>query len=96
MHIREFQNLIKEMYWHKDARRSAEANFIYLVEEVGELGSAIVKGNRKLIEEELADAFAWLVTVANALSIDIEEVALKRYGGSCPKCRANPCRCSTK
>jgi len=96
MHIREFQNLIKEMYWHKDLQRSAEANFIYLVEEIGELGSAIVKGDRKLMEEELADAFAWLVTVANALSIDIEEAALKRYGGGCPKCGANPCRCSSK
>jgi len=96
MHIREFQNLIKEMYWHKDVQRSVEANFIYLVEEIGELGSAIVKGDRELIEEELADAFAWLVTVANALSIDVEEATLKRYGWSCPKCRANPCRCLTK
>jgi NTP pyrophosphatase (non-canonical NTP hydrolase) len=96
MHIRDFQNLIKEMYWHKDTQRSVEVNFIYLIEEIGELGNAIVKRDRKLIEEELADVFAWLVTVANVLSIDIEEVALRRYGESCPKCRANPCRCLTK
>ncbi len=96
MHIREFQSLIKEMYWHKDSQRSAEANFIYLVEEVGELGSAIVKGDRKHMEEELADVLAWLVSVANALSIDIEEAALKRYGKVCPKCGQNPCICSSK
>ncbi len=96
MHIREFQNLIREMYWHKDSQRSVEVNFMYLVEEIGELGSAIVKGDRKLIEEELADAFAWLVTVANALSIDMEEITLRRYGVSCPKCGSNPCKCSTK
>lgn len=96
MHIREFQNHIKEMYWHKDSRRSPEANFVYLVEEIGELGSAIIKGDRKHIEEELADALAWLVSVANALSIDIEEVTLRRYGRNCPKCGENPCCCSMK
>lgn len=96
MHIREFQTLIKDMYWHKDSQRPVEANFMYLVEEIGELGSAIVKGDRRLIEEELADAFAWLVSVANALSIDIEEVALRRYGRNCPKCGSSPCQCLTK
>ena len=96
MHIREFQALIKEMYWHKDSRRSAEANFIYLVEEIGELGSAIVKGDKKHMEEELADSLAWLVSVANALSIDIEDAALKRYGKTCPKCGKKPCECSIK
>ncbi|MEM4576853.1 MAG: MazG nucleotide pyrophosphohydrolase domain-containing protein [Candidatus Nezhaarchaeales archaeon] len=96
MHIREFQALVKDMYWHKDSQRPIEANFVYLVEEIGELGSAIVKGDRKLIEEELADALAWLVSVANALSIDIEEAALRRYGKNCPKCGGSPCRCLTK
>ena len=87
---------IRDRYWHKDSKRSVEANFIYLVEEVGELGSAIVKGDRALIEDELADALAWLVSVATALSVDIEEVALRRYGSSCPRCGKNPCVCNRK
>ncbi|MCS7140021.1 MAG: nucleotide pyrophosphohydrolase [Candidatus Nezhaarchaeota archaeon] len=96
MHIREFQELIREMYWHKDSQRPVEANFIYLIEEIGELGSAIIRGDKKSMEEELADALAWLVSVANALSIDIEEAALKRYGRSCPKCGKRHCECVIK
>ncbi|MDI9619835.1 MAG: MazG nucleotide pyrophosphohydrolase domain-containing protein [Candidatus Nezhaarchaeota archaeon] len=94
MQIKEFQALMKEVYWHKDSKRTPEANFIHLVEEVGELGSAIIKGNGKQVKEELADVLAWLVSLANTLSINIEEAAIERYGSCCPKCGGRPCNCN--
>ncbi|RLF11158.1 MAG: nucleotide pyrophosphohydrolase [Thermoprotei archaeon] len=93
MHIGEFQDMIRRLYWHKDSKRGVEKNFIHLVEEIGELGRAIVDGNREAIESELADSLAWLVTMANVLDVNIEEAALSKYNNVCPKCGSSPCSC---
>ena len=95
MQIGEFEDMIRRVYWHRDSRRSVEQNYIHLVEEVGELGSAIMKGDRVLIEDELADTFAWLVTVAAVLKVDLDKVATGRYNNSCPKCQSLPCKCTS-
>lgn len=86
--------MIRSIYQDRDVRRGVHKNFIHLIEEVGELGSSIIRADRGAIEEELADVLAWLVTVANVLDIDLEGVAVARYANSCPKCRSNPCTCS--
>ena len=44
MTLREFQALIREMYHDKDAARGVEGTFMWLVEEVGELASALRGG----------------------------------------------------
>jgi NTP pyrophosphatase (non-canonical NTP hydrolase) len=85
--------MVGRIYWRRDSRRSVEQNYIHLVEEVGELGSAIVRGDRASIEEELADTLAWLVTVAAVLKVDLGKVATRRYNNACPKCRSLPCKC---
>ena len=95
MQIGEFEDMIRRVYWHRDSRRSVEQNYIHLVEEVGELGSAILKGDRVLIEDELADTFAWLVTVAAVLKVDLDKAATGRYNNSCPKCQSLPCKCTS-
>ncbi len=93
MHICEFQNMIRRIYWHKDEARGVEKNFIHLVEEVGELGRAIIDGDPASIKSELADTLAWLATVANVLQVDLEEAALSKYCNICPKCGSSPCKC---
>lgn len=93
MHIREFQDMIRRIYWHRDESRGLEKNFIHLVEEIGELGKAIMGGDLNSIKSELADALAWLATVANVLHVDLEEAATSKYCNICPKCGGSICHC---
>jgi NTP pyrophosphatase (non-canonical NTP hydrolase) len=92
MQIREFQRQIERIYLEKDRARGIEGTFRWFVEEVGELARAMRRGNHVGLQEEFADAFAWLSTMASICGIDLEEAAGK-YAGGCPKCGATPCRC---
>jgi NTP pyrophosphatase (non-canonical NTP hydrolase) len=93
MHIGEFQDMIRRIYWHRDEPRGVERNYVHLVEEIGELGRAIVDGDLESIKSELADSLAWLATVANVLKVNLEEAALSKYCNVCPKCSSSPCTC---
>ena len=92
MDLREFQQTIRRTYHERDAGRGIGKTFMWFTEEVGELAQAIRKGDRAAQEHELADALAWLTTVANLCEIDLSEAA-KRYAAGCPRCRAIPCAC---
>ena len=43
MEIREFQQLIRDIYFQKDNQRGVQGTFLWFVEEVGELAEAIGK-----------------------------------------------------
>ena len=79
MEIREAQELIRKAYFERDSRRGLYPTFTWLVEEVGELADSILKGDEKSRMEELADVFAWLLSVANLLNIDVEEAFKRKY-----------------
>ncbi|WP_010478341.1 MazG nucleotide pyrophosphohydrolase domain-containing protein [Thermococcus zilligii] len=96
MEIKEFQEMIKEIYLHKDSRRGVEKTFLWFVEEVGELSEAIRKHDREAMEEEFADVLAWLASLANLLGINLEEAAKRKYPSVCPYCGKNPCECEEK
>jgi NTP pyrophosphatase (non-canonical NTP hydrolase) len=73
MEIREFQELIARRYKARDQERGVPRTFMWFVEEVGELATALATGtDRANIEEEFADVFAWLCTLANITDIDLE------------------------
>ena len=95
MKILEFQNLIKELYLHKDKSRGLNSTFIWLIEEIGELARILIKGEieRNKIEEELADIVAWTCSIANLLDINLESALSKKYPNFCIKCKSNPCIC---
>lgn len=57
MEIKEAQEIIKYVYFHKDSMRGLEKTFIWFIEEVGELANAIKKGSKKDIEREISDVF---------------------------------------
>lgn len=95
MTITEFQRHIRDIYFDKDSRRGRDGTFRWLVEETGELARAMRKGNRSNLEEEFADVFAWLSSLATLEGIDME-AACAKYAGGCPKCRATPCKCPEK
>ncbi|WP_457741606.1 MazG nucleotide pyrophosphohydrolase domain-containing protein [Thermococcus sp.] len=96
MDIHEFQEMIREIYFHKDSKRGVEKTFLWFVEEVGELSEAIRKGDREAMEEEFADVLAWLASLANLLGVDLEEATKKKYPGVCPYCGKKPCECKEK
>ncbi len=93
MHIREFQRMIRELYYERDRKRGVDKTALWMVEEVGELAEAVRKGDRNSIGEEMADVFAWLVSLANLLEIDLEEEVKKKYPGYCIRCGKKPCEC---
>ena len=78
MHIREFQRFISEKYEKRDRQRGVPRTFLWFVEEVGELATALAGKDIKNKREELADVFAWLCTLANICDVDIEN-ACKKY-----------------
>ncbi len=96
MKISDFQNLIKELYFHQDSERGIKDTFIWLVEEIGELATLLKEKrlDKEKISQELADIIAWTISIANLLEIDIENALKGKYPNKCTKCNKNPCECN--
>ena len=78
MHIKEFQQLISQKYERRDRERGTPATFMWFVEEVGELATALAKNeDQKSKEDEFADILAWLCTLANINDVDLEKACEK-------------------
>ena len=82
MHISEFQKIISRKYEKRDRERGIPGTFMWFIEEVGELATALAEGDAKEKEGEFADVFAWLCTLANINDIDIEKACKKYTSGS--------------
>jgi NTP pyrophosphatase (non-canonical NTP hydrolase) len=78
MTIREFQDFIRRKYYSTDSARGTPATFLWFVEEVGELASALAGKDQSNKEEEFADVLAWLCTLANINDVDLER-AIEKY-----------------
>ena len=109
--IRAFQTLIRNMYFEKDQSRGVPATFMWLMEEVGELASALretsheeadrissdeLEKRRANLKEEFADVLAWLTTIANVVDIDLGSAIAEKYGSGCPGCQQFVCVCPDK
>lgn len=97
MTLREFQNLIAQMYSRKDEARGIEGTFMWLMEEIGELASALrdrEQHSHDDLSAEFADVLAWLATIANVAEVDLEQAVQKKYGSGCPGCSQLVCRCA--
>ncbi len=77
MDIREFQQRISAQYEKRDRQRGTAATFMWFVEEVGELATALASDDHKNKEEEFADVLAWLCTLANINDVDLEKACQK-------------------
>ena len=91
--LAEFQELIREMYLEKDLARGAEGTFIWLIEEIGELATALRNGTHEERMGEFADVLAWLATIANVTGVDLSEAVSRKYGSGCPGCKKFVCTC---
>ncbi|MCC6659410.1 MAG: nucleotide pyrophosphohydrolase [Phycisphaerales bacterium] len=82
-----FQALIRDRYHATDSARGTPGTFMWLIEEIGELATALQDNasgraptpeQRANLAEEFADVIAWLTTLANVNGVDLE-VALRKY-----------------
>jgi NTP pyrophosphatase (non-canonical NTP hydrolase) len=92
--LAEFQSLIREMYFEKDAARGIDGTFMWLMEEIGELASVLRHGTHEERAGEFADVLAWLATIANVSQVDLSEAVARKYGSGCPGCGQFVCTCA--
>lgn len=85
--IQGIQALIHRRYFATDSARGTPATFMWFIEEVGELSTALAnnapgksptQAERDNLAEEFADVLAWLCTLANINGVDLER-ALEKY-----------------
>jgi NTP pyrophosphatase (non-canonical NTP hydrolase) len=94
--IADLQRHIRQMYYEKDVVRGVDGTFMWLMEEVGELASALRGNDRQNLAEEFADVIAWLVTIANVADIDLAAALSAKYGHGCPGCSRLVCTCPSE
>ena len=93
MTLAELQELIRATYDAKDRRRGVEGTFMWFMQEVGELATALRGGSDEERALEFADVLAWLATLANIVGVDLDAALARKYGNGCPGCRRRPCVC---
>ena len=76
-----FQGYIAQRYEKVDRARGAAKTFVWFIEEVGELATALHGDDRANLEEEFADVLAWLCTLANISDVDLEAAVRRKYLG---------------
>src|SRR5204863_6319640 len=84
--VKAFQQHIADRYEKVDRERGWPKTFAYLIEEVGELATALTGDPndpkvRANLEEEFADVIAWLCTLANITDVNLAEAIATKYLG---------------
>jgi len=73
------QKLISDRYEATDRARGTPKTFLWFIEEVGELATALNSDDRANLREEFADVLAWLCTLANINEVDLCEAVADKY-----------------
>jgi len=76
--LREFQQFIRDKYYARDSQRGTPGTFMWFIEEVGELATALAGKDQDNKEEEFADVLAWMCTLANINDVDLAK-AVEKY-----------------
>ncbi len=77
LNLKEFQRLMKQLYFKRDYERGVLKTALWLTEEIGELAKAIVRDGN--YEEELVDVVAWTASRPNVLNVDLVTALNKKY-----------------
>jgi NTP pyrophosphatase (non-canonical NTP hydrolase) len=77
--VADFQRHIRNRYFATDSTRGTPGTFMWFVEEIGELATALHGEDARNLEEEFADVLAWLFTLANINDVDIEHAIRRKY-----------------
>jgi NTP pyrophosphatase (non-canonical NTP hydrolase) len=94
VHINEFQEMMKRLYFHRDNERGVKGTYNWLMDELVELGEVLEANDKEAVEKEFADVIAWLASLANIAEIDLERATINKYNFKCPKCQQSPCQCT--
>ena len=82
MQISQFQKFIADKYLDVDKKRGTAKTFMWFVEEIGELATALATDNdAETKQEAFADCLAWLCTLANINDVDLEKACEKYTKG---------------
>ena len=81
--VRQFQDFIRRRYFPTDSARGTPGTFLWFIEEVGELATALGGDDHAAKEEEFADVLAWLCTLANINDVDLTQ-AVRKYTENTP------------
>ena len=68
------QQIVRERYFTTDNKRGIYHTALWFHEEVGELSAAIARGDKQNAKEEFGDVLMWLLTLANLMEVEMEEV----------------------
>ena len=79
--IAAFQKHVSERYEKVDRERGTPKTFLWFIEEIGELATALNGTDRANLEEEFADVIAWLCTLANINDVDLAKAVTNKYLG---------------
>jgi NTP pyrophosphatase (non-canonical NTP hydrolase) len=79
--LREFQEFIRAKYYARDSERGTAGTFMWFIEEVGELATALASSDQENKEEEFADVLAWMCTLANINGVDLAKAVEKYTAG---------------
>ena len=91
--LADLQSLIARLYARKDSARGVDGTFMWFMEEVGELASALRQSTPDELAAEFADVLAWLATLANIAGVDLQQAVHAKYGRGCPGCGKMSCEC---
>ena len=82
MTLRQFQQFIRDKYYARDSERGTPGTFMWFIEEVGELATALAGTDQKNKQEEFADVLAWMCTLANINNVDLAKAVEKYTAGN--------------
>ncbi|MBQ7568054.1 nucleotide pyrophosphohydrolase [bacterium] len=85
--LHELQDFIRVHYYKHDKERGTAGTFMWFIEEVGELSTALQHISnapddpscRQNLQEEFADVLGWLSTLANLHDIDLAKAVREKY-----------------
>lgn len=81
----EWLNKFGRIYGKRHEKDTTEYMISRLVEEVAELVNPMESQDRAEIAPNLADVFSWICSIAHKLSIDLSQLAWKKYGENAPR-----------
>jgi len=79
LEIREAQAAFRRAYSIRDDARGVYATLAWLVEELGEVAEALLRGDPDALREEIADLLAWTFSFASLVGVDAEEALCRKY-----------------
>ena len=91
--LKEWQATLKRIYGNINRLESRKRLWFHFMEEIGEISKALRHNNRENLEEECADALAWLLPLCTKLEADLDDLTWNNFPWECKVCHKQKCEC---